>query len=189
MLFLSFIFSLMLRKLLLLVYYTVGTKFPTQPVPGWRLGYALRRRLVCALVESCGKNIVVKQSAYLGSFVNFKIGDYSQIGHKARIGPNVTLGNNVVMGPEVILMTTAHAFENPLVPIRLQGALPVRPIVIGDDVWLGTRVIVLPGVTIGSGAVVGAGCIVTKDVPSMAIVAGNPARVIRQRGERFQNKS
>jgi maltose O-acetyltransferase len=179
----------MSRKLLLLIYYALATKFPTHPVPGWRFGYALRRRLVKALSESCGKNIVVKQNAYLGSLLNFKIGDYSQIGHQARIGPNVSLGKNVVMGPDVVLMTTAHAFENPNVPIRQQGALPVRPIFIGDDVWLGTRVIVLPGVTIGNGAVVGAGSIVTKDVPSMAIVAGNPARVIRQRGDRFQGGS
>mgnify|MGYP000091352893 CR=1 FL=1 len=77
-------------------------------------------------------------------------------------------------------------FENPEKLIRRQGALPVNPVEIGDDVWIGTRVIVLPGVKLGAGCVIGAGSVVTRDIPPLAVAAGNPARVIRQRGDRFE---
>lgn len=93
----------------------------------------------------------------------------------------VQIGQDVVMGPDVVIMTTAHAWEDPAVPVRLQGDLPIAPVVIGDDVWLGTRVIVMPGVIIGKGAIIGAGSIVTKDVADFAVVAGAPARLIRWR--------
>jgi maltose O-acetyltransferase len=79
-------------------------------------------------------------------------------------------------------MTNAHAFDDVDVPINQQGNLETREVVIGDDVWIGTRVIIMPGVTIGSGSVIGAGSIVTKDIPGMSIAVGNPARVIRNRG-------
>jgi maltose O-acetyltransferase len=62
-----------------------------------------------------------------------------------------------------------------------QGIDVERPIVIDDDVWIGARVIILPGVHIGTGAVIGAGAVVTKDVPAYAVVGGNPARVIKMR--------
>ena len=56
---------------------------------------------------------------------------------------------------------------------------PSRPIIVGDNVWIGTRAIILPGVTIGDGAVIGAGAVVTKDVPARSVAAGNPARILR----------
>ena len=62
-----------------------------------------------------------------------------------------------------------------------QGLSAPKPIIIGDDVWIGTCSIVLPGVKIGKGSVVGAGSVVTKDVPDYCVVAGNPARIIKQR--------
>jgi maltose O-acetyltransferase len=67
--------------------------------------------------------------------------------------------------------------------MRLQGYKDSQPVVIEDDVWLGARVIILPGIRVGHGAVIGAGAIVTKDVPPFAICVGNPARVIRYRNE------
>ena len=62
--------------------------------------------------------------------------------------------------------------------MRLQGYLKPQPVVIEDDVWIGARVIFLPGVRVGRGAIVGAGAVVTKDVPDYALVVGNPARVV-----------
>jgi maltose O-acetyltransferase len=178
----------MKRKLALLLYYLIATRFPTQPVPGWRIGYALRRKLVSIFAEKCGRNVIIKQNAYLGSASGLKLGDNSQIGANSRIGPQVTIGNDVVMGPDVVLMTTSHAFEDPDTPIRLQGSLPIRPISIGDDVWIGTRVIVLPGVRIGKGSVIGASSLVTKDIPSYAVWGGVPAKHLRNRGEKLINK-
>lgn len=89
------------------------------------------------------------------------------------------------MGPDVVIMTTAHAFENSEIPIRLQGALPINPIIIEDDVWIGTRVVILPGVKIGKGSVIGANSLVTKDVEPYSIMGGIPAKYIRKRGQRL----
>lgn len=173
-----------MKTIYFLIYYGFAQYFPTQPVPGWRFGYVLRRWILKRLLKaSCGNHVIIKQKCYLGKAEGLKIGDYSQLGQNARIGPHVTLGKDVVMGPDVVIMTTAHAYENPEVPVRLQGDLPVQPISIGDDVWLGTRVVVLPGVKIGKGAIIGAGSILTKDVPEYAIVAGVPGKIIRWRKE------
>ena len=74
-----------------------------------------------------------------------------------------------------------HAFDRIDIPMCEQGYLPEKTIVISDDVWIGGHVIILPGVHIGNGAIVGAGAVVTKDVPQYAIVGGNPAKVIKYR--------
>ncbi|HBN08154.1 MAG TPA: acetyltransferase [Cyanobacteria bacterium UBA8530] len=165
-------------------YYAFAQFLPTQPMPGWRFGYALRRFLSKFIFKRCGEGVIIKQQAYFGSGSELVVGDRSQIGHRARIDHDVTLGNDVVMGPEVVMMSAAHRFEERDVPINLQGSQERRPIVVGNDVWLGTRVIVLPGVKIGDGAVIGAGSVVTKDVPPYAIACGVPARVVRFRGEK-----
>jgi maltose O-acetyltransferase len=109
-----------------------------------------------------------------------EIGNNSAIGHNARLGA-VKIGDNVMMGPDVIIFSRNHVFENRMVPMNVQGGTEGNPVLIGDDVWIGARAIILPGVHIGKGAIVGAGAVVSKDVPEYAIVAGNPARVIKQK--------
>ena len=86
-----------------------------------------------------------------------------------------------MMAPNCYFITRNHSFERVDVPMREQGYSEEKPIVVGDDVWLGYGAIILPGVTIGDGAIIGAGTVVTKDVPPYAIVGGNPAKVIRFR--------
>jgi acetyltransferase-like isoleucine patch superfamily enzyme len=90
-------------------------------------------------------------------------------------GP-VTIGNQVGVGTEVMLITGAHEIGN---PTNRLGVLMPQPIVIEDGVWLGARCTVLPGVTVGRGAVVAAGAVVAKDVEPNALVGGVPARVLR----------
>lgn len=175
-----------IRKICLFFYYAVATHFPTQPVPGYRVGYFLRRILVKNIAEKCGKDIIVKQNAYIGSGFGLKIGNRSQLGHNLKIDQNVTIGDDVVMGPDVVIMTNAHAFERLDLPVNQQGNLPNKPVNIGNDVWIGTRVVIMPGVNIGDQAIIGASSVVTKDVPPQAIVAGNPASIMRMRGERLQ---
>jgi maltose O-acetyltransferase len=153
-------------------------------VPGWRFGYALRRHLVSRIVTDCGSDILVKKNCYFGAARDLRIGDRAQLGENARIGPSVSIGNDVLMGPDVVIMTTSHAFENPAVRINEQGGIGVLPVVIGNDVWIGTRVIITPGVSVGDGAVIGANSVVTRDVPPFAVYAGSPARYIRDRGDR-----
>jgi maltose O-acetyltransferase len=179
----------MKRKFALLLYYLFAKRFPTQPVPGWKFGYTLRRKLVSIFAEKCGRNAIIKQNAYLGSALGLKLGNNTQIGANSRIGPHVTLGNDVVMGPDVVLMTTSHAFDDLNLPIRLQGSLAIRPIVVEDDVWLGTRVVVLPGVCIGKGSVIGANSLVTKNVPPYSVWGGIPAKHIRYRGKNTNSQT
>lgn len=165
----------------LLAYYLLARYLPTQPVPGWRLGYALRRYLVRRIFKRCGKDVIIKHKAYFGTGEHIEIGDNSQIGHNAHVPNDLIIGNDVIMGPDVVIWSVAHEFSRTDIPIRLQGATPRRPVVIGDDVWLGLRSTIMPGVRIGSHAIIGASAVVTKDVPPYAIVAGVPARVIRYR--------
>lgn len=94
------------------------------------------------------------------------------------IGP-VNIGRDVLLAQYVVLSGLNHSYASIEAPIRLQG-VSVNPIVIGDGCWLGAKCIVLPGVHIGKNAVVAAGAVVTKDVPAFTLVAGNPARMLRQ---------
>lgn len=90
---------------------------------------------------------------------------------------NITIGNRVSIAPRVTLVTSSHPNNS-----RIRGFAPLSrgPIVIEDDAWLGTGCVVLPGVRIGRGAVVGANSVVLQDVPPLHIVAGQPARTVRE---------
>ncbi len=86
-----------------------------------------------------------------------------------------------MMGPEVVIFTTDHAFSDVGRPMREQGMRAVRAVTIEDDVWIGQRAMILPGVTIGRGSVIAAGAVVVKDVPPFCVVGGNPAKILRTR--------
>ena len=92
----------------------------------------------------------------------------------------VTIGNNVLIGPKVVIHSANHKFSNPEIPITEQGHT-LKPVIIEDDVWVGASTVILAGVTIGEGAVVGAGSVVTKNVEAYTVVAGNPAHIIGRR--------
>ena len=99
----------------------------------------------------------------------------------APTGP-IQIGNDVRIAPHVMMIAANHRFAAPDRPIRNQG-LDHAPIVIEDDVWIGGRVNVVAGVRIGRGSVIGAGAVVTKDIPPYSVAVGVPARVIRSRIE------
>jgi len=86
-----------------------------------------------------------------------------------------------MMAPDVIILSKNHEYGSLDRPMRAQGEQAEKPVIIGDDVWIGTRVVILPGVNVGKGAILAAGAVVTKDVPEYAIVGGNPARFIKSR--------
>ena len=95
-------------------------------------------------------------------------------------GGLIDIGANCLIGPGVLMRTADHIFLDPNILIRKQGHAP-KNIVVEDDCWLGANVIVLGGVKIGKGSVIGAGSIVTKDIPSMSVAVGVPAKVIKTR--------
>lgn len=144
------------------------------------------RTLVCKqFFRSTGRNVNVEHGAYFGSGRFVEIGDNSGIGVDCHVPANIRIGKDVMMGPEVLIIgwNQNHRFDDVAIPMRLQGREDGLPVVIEDDVWLGARVIVLPGIRIGRGAVIGAGAVVAKDVPPFALCVGNPARIIK-----FRNK-
>lgn len=89
---------------------------------------------------------------------------------------SVRIGSNVLCGPNVQIYAATHPTDP---AIRAQGPEFAKPIVIGDNVWLGGGVIICPGVSIGSNTTIGAGSVVTKDIPASVVAAGNPCKVIR----------
>lgn len=88
----------------------------------------------------------------------------------------ITIGDRTLIGPNCNIICTNHAID---ADARLRGEFNNRPITIGDRVWIGANVTILPGVTIGSRAVIGAGSVVTKDIPAGVVAVGNPCRPVR----------
>jgi maltose O-acetyltransferase len=125
--------------------------------------------------------VIIKRKAYFGDGSRISVGHRSQLGHGLQLDHDVTIGDDVIMGPDVVIMTSAHAFDRIDIPIHAQGARPRRAVIVEDDVWIGTRAIILPGVTLGKGSIVGAGSVVTRDVAPYAIVGGAPARPLKSR--------
>ncbi len=142
-------------------------------------GKLLRKMCGKLILERCGKNVNIERGAVFSSHIS--LGDNSGIGVNASLTGSVVIGNNVMMGSNCTMYSRNHSFDRLDIPMREQGYKPEKTIVIGDDVWIGGHVIILPGVHIGNGVIVGAGAVVTKDVPDYAIVGGNPAKIIRYR--------
>jgi len=174
-----------MKNIYLLFYYSIAQFLPMQPIPGYKFFYKLRYFLVKNIIKNCGKDVIVKNKAYFGNGQRLSVGDRSQIGQNCLLGGEIILGKDVLMGPDVVMMATSHAFDRIDIPINQQGSTEEQPITIGDDVWIGTRVIILPGVTIGSHSIVAAGSVVTKSCKDYSIIGGVPAKLIKSRKNDF----
>jgi len=172
------------KKAAIVLYYALAAKLPQPPFVFGYFGNGLRRKLCERIFLRCGKKIVVRKNVFFGSGCAIEIGDHSELGLNAYLNRDVKIGDDVLMGQNVTILTTNHEFEDPNVPIHSQGTRERRPVRVGNDVWIGANSVILPGVNIGDGAVIGVGSVVTRDIPSLAVVVGNPARVIRHRGSR-----
>ena len=126
-----------------------------------------------------GRHSVIESFCCINNAVgDVTIGDYTRIGiHNTIIGP-VCIGNHVNLAQGITVTALNHNFEDASKRIDEQG-ISTKPVVIGDDVWIGANAVILPGVTIGSHCVVAAGAVVTKDVPDNCVVGGVPAKVIK----------
>lgn len=131
-----------------------------------------------------GKGISIGQFVRITYPWNIIIDKYSHIGLNTQIScikpGDLIIGSNVMISPYCMITATIHNFNDKNIPIQLQG-LSSKKIVIDDDVWIGGKSIILPGVTIGKGSIVAAGSVVTKDVPSFSIVGGVPAKILKYR--------
>jgi len=141
-----------------------------------------RRLLLERLLGSVGHGTELRPPVYVDYGTNVSIGArcFANFGLVALDVARIEIGDDVQIGPNVQLLTPTH----PLAPTpRREKWEAAKPIVIGDNVWLGGGVIVLPGVTIGNDTVVGAGSVVTRDLPAGVLALGNPARVVRTLSE------
>jgi maltose O-acetyltransferase len=140
---------------------------------------ARRREVMGELLGSFGPNSTIRPEFRCDYGYNVHIGAnvFVNWGSVFLDVGRITLGDFVQLGPNVQLLTATHPLD---AGRRREGWEGVEPITIGDDVWLGGGVIVLPGVTIGARTVVGAGAVVTRGLPEGVLAVGNPARVIRE---------
>ncbi len=136
------------------------------------------------------ENVTLDEDVYVGHYAVLK-GYYKNelvvrrgawIGQAAFLhaAGGITVGEDVGVGPHVCVLTSTHADPGRDLPI-MRGALEFAPVVLEDGCDIGVGAVILPGVTVGKGAQVGAGAVVTRDVPAYAVVAGNPARLLRSR--------
>ena len=129
---------------------------------------------------SLGEDSVIESFACINNAVgDIVIGNHSRVGiHSIVIGP-VSIGSHVQLAQGVVVTGLNHIFSNPSIPIDMQG-VETKMVEISDDVWIGANATILPGVKIGQHCVVAAGAVVYSDVPSHCVVAGVPAKVIKQ---------
>lgn len=112
------------------------------------------------------------------------LGDNVWLGSKTELdgAGEIEIGDGVIFGPEICVYSRTHNFDSSdLNALPFDNVVIMSKVVINDYVWIGRRVIILPGVTIGKAAIVGAGAVVAKDVPDYAVVVGNPAKVVKYR--------
>ena len=174
------IFKKISRRVNKWLYFHIAKKMPESfSSKGGAFACRFRVKTAKHFVVSIGKDVNIEKGAAVSE--GTVIGDRSGVGINANLHGPVIIGNDVMMGPECIIYTRNHRFDDITVPMCKQGFSDVKPVTIGNDVWIGGRVIILPGVHIGQGAIIGAGAVVTKDVPDYAVVGGNPARILKYR--------
>ena len=147
------------------------------------LAKTLRAFWARRILKHAGKDINVEKAAIFNH--RCSLGDRSGIGFKCELhaaaGAEIIIGRYVNMGPEVVIYTQNHATGRTDIIMQEQGFEEAKSVMIEDDVWIGRRVIILPGVRVGRGSVLGAGTVIAKDVNPYSVVVGNPGYRVKSR--------
>ncbi len=168
------------RVICYFLYYCFARHLPATGLPySFGAGH-VRRLLAKGMLEGCGKGVNIEHGAFFASGKDITIGNHSGLGIGCRVAGPLSIGDDVMMAPNVTIVTQNHETSDLTKPMRLQTA-PKYKVTIGNDVWIGANVIILPGITIGNGCIIAGGAVVTHDVPDYAVVGGNPARIIKSR--------
>lgn len=171
-----------------LFYYSFARFLPKSTVPVFgKLALRIRRwacrRLFRKDAEHTCEDLNVEQGAYFGSGKDFTVGSHVGLGKNFKsLNRIVTIDDYLMMGEDVLFLGGGHNFDRTDIPMGAQGGKGKTPLHIAGDVWIGARAIILPGCRrIGHGSIIGAGAVVTKDVPDWAVIGGNPAKVLKYR--------
>lgn len=169
------------RKLIGIIIYTFCTGWlPHYALGGkWEIASWIRTLSARMILDKAGRHIDVGRKVRFSTQV--KIGDHSGIGDYAYLQGQIEIGKNTIMAPKCSLVAANHKYLDTSKLIKEQGSIEM-PIVVGHDVWIGYGSLVLGGITIGNGAVIAAGAVVTKNVAPFEVVGGNPAHHIKFRG-------
>ena len=163
-------------KILFILYRITAAWLPISQ----RSGFAKKFRSFWAKrIAQCGKDVNIERHAVFTP--GLTLGDRSGVGIDCEVYGPVTIGKDVMMGPEVVIYTSGHRFDRTDIPMMGQDFTDPEPVTIGNDVWIGRRVMIMPGVTIGDGCVIGAGAVVTKNIPPYTVAGGVPAKVLKIR--------
>jgi maltose O-acetyltransferase len=138
-----------------------------------------RTSLLKELLGSTGEKIYIESNFRCAYGYNIHVGEnfYANFDCTILDGCSVTIGKNCMMGPGVHIYTNTHPIH---ARERVTGIEFAKPVVIGDNVWIGGRAVINPGVTIGNNVVIASGSVVIKDVPDNVVVGGNPAKIIKK---------
>lgn len=129
-----------------------------------------------------GNNVTIQSNCDIYHAENIFLGNNVIIGQKSLIEGmgKITIGNNVIFGPNVTIWSAIHNYEKPEM-LPYDDKVIFKEVIIEDNVWIGAKSIIIPGVKICEGAIIGMGSVVTKDVPKGAVVGGNPAKILKYR--------
>lgn len=146
-----------------------------------------RHELIKKILGKTGEQFCIEQTFWCDFGKNIEIGENFYSNHNLVIldGAKVTFGDNCFIAPNCGFFTAGHPIDYKLRNSGLEYALPIT---VGDNVWIGGNVCVMPGVTIGDNVVIGGGSVVTKDIPSGVVAAGNPCRVLRKISDSDKDK-
>ncbi len=144
----------------------------------------LRKRyeILHQLMGQCYEDTLIEPPFHCDEGPNFKVGRHFYANYNLTVldYKPITIGNNVLLGPNVTLSSATHSIDYRIRNRNDETDIQGRPITIGNNVWIGANVVIMPGVTIGDHSVIGAGSVVTRDIPADCVAVGVPAKVIRK---------
>ena len=167
------------HKIFLFIYYILASKLPNYAFPGGKF-YNKLRMFCLRQFMSVGKECRIMRNVYIGSGKNISIGDHCRINENVRLN-NVKIGNHVMIARDTVILGKTHVVSNLNIPMEKQGNLESKTTIIENDVWLGIRSVVLPGLTISKGSIIGAGGVLTKNTVKFSVYGGVPAKFIKKR--------
>lgn len=137
-----------------------------------------RTELLKQFLGSTGQQLLIEQPFYCDYGYNIHVGEnfYANMGCTILDEAKVTFGDNVLLAPNVSIYTAGHEVN---IAHRVAGWEYAYPVAVGNNVWIGGSVVILPGVSIGDNSIIGSGSVVTKDIPANVIAVGNPCKVLR----------